>query len=548
VSAALLLIVAFIIPGLTRESRPIQWASDAQLEGFSHGPTPLCLSGGWGSGKTWEAVLKGIYLSTVYHKNRGVIARHVGAELRATTMATFYKVCPPDLYDPKRGGRRNDQNGYMKFRKPFESEVLFLHLDKPETEGIIRGLEINWAVIDQAEENPEHMEEIFDLLLGRLSRWDIAVVPQEELDWWRTVSGGKPWPFVHPEKGTPVPPPYFTLCVNPDVETHWVYRRFHEESEEFHTSQGVNEDGSPRPSYKDRGYKMIHMPSTSNRFLSKDNLRFLMAHDEAFIRRNVKGLWGQPEGAIHAVDNRSIIEGSYELADYLRRTCTLYRTFDYGDSAPTCCLWWAVDRNGNCFCWQEYYLAKPQISVHRSNISSLTDLNDRYEGDIADPSIFHTMPTKKGGRWSVASEYAEVVEQPRNTAIFWTAADNNELGTRNRINEYLLVDPERIHPFTREMGSPRLFFLKRNDRYPQGCVHSIKQIRAQRRVKIGTDLGKPVFSDERDPDITDHAYDPIRYFVASRPAAPPTKAIIAAGSFQAVQKLIRTIRKQGRVR
>ena len=527
--------MAFALPGLKRESKDLDFASLEQELAWRYGPYPMTMSGGWGSGKTWLGCMKGIWLNTAYRKNRGVIARHVGAELRATTMSTFFKVCPPDLYDPKRGGRRNDQNGYVKFRKPFESEVLFIHLDKPETEGIIRGLEMNWFLLDQAEENPEHMEEIFDMLLGRLSRWDVAEVPQEELDAWEAKSG-TPWPFTHPENGRPVPPPYPMMACNPDVETHWLYRRFHDESHEFHEK------------YETQRYKMFHMPSTTNKFLSRENIAFLMQHDDAFIRRNVKGLWGSPEGAIHAVDKLSIIEGSYELQDYLRRNCSLYRTMDYGDSAPTCVLWWAVDRNGNCWCWQEYYLSNGMISTHRGNIQGLTDPNDRYEGDLADPSIFHTMPTKKGGRWSVASEYAEVVEQPRETAIFWTAADNNELGTRNRINEYLAVDPERIHPITRERGSPRLFFLKRSESYPQGCMHSLKQIRAQRRVKIGTDLGKPIFSDERDDTITDHAYDPTRYFIASRPAVPRKFDQIAAGSFSQVQKLIRQVRRAGRVR
>jgi hypothetical protein len=64
--------------------------------------------------------------------------------------------------------------------------------------------------------------------------------------------------------------------------------------------------------------------------------------------------------------------------------------------------------------------------------------------------------------------YAEVVSQPRETAIFWAPADNNELGTRNRINEYLRFELTRIHPITKEPGAARLFFVKENDSYPNG--------------------------------------------------------------------------------
>lgn len=533
-------LMGLVVPGLKQTSKPFQWASDTQAAAWEYGPSPMCMSGGWGSGKTYVGCAKAVYLSTRYKNNRGVIVRQVGKELRATTMATFYKVCPRSLYAQDRGGRRSDIQGYMKFASEYGSDILFLNLEDPDSAGIIRGLEINWFLWDQAEENPEHGEELFDLLLGRLGRWDLAEVPADEIaDHER--EHGEPWPYVHPETGKAVPPPYPMLAVNPDVETHWIYRRFHPESAE-HFQPLENQ-----PSYHEQGYRMFHMPSEDNRFLGETNRRFLLAHDAAFIRRNVKGLWGQPEGAIHVVDALSLVPGSRALVEFLKRTCTLFRTLDYGDSAPTCCTWWAVDRNGNCFAWQEYYLPNVLISQARSDIASLSG-RERFELDLADPSIFHTMPAKKGGRFCVADEYADTVEQPRETAIFWQPADNNELGTRNRINEYLRVDPERIHPITKQRGSPRLFCLTRTDDWPQGIVHGLQQIRAQRRVKIGTDLGKAIFSDERDPSIPDHAYDNWRYFIASRPPAPPMEGLIRTGTFAGARRLSVRARQLARVR
>lgn len=530
VLALVLTVMTIFAPPQTRQ---LQWASETQREAFSYGPFPQCASGGWGSGKTFAYSLKGLWLSTEYPKNRGVIARHVGKELRETTMATFFKICPPDLYDRRQGGRRNDQNGYVKLRKPYESEILFIHLDDPETEGIIRGLEINWFLIDQAEENPDHMEEIFDMLLGRLGRWDIAEVPQWRIDA-EEADTGKPWPFVHPETGKAVPPPYPMLACNPDVETHWLYRRFHPESSEHHAL------------YKDQGYRMFHMPSDENRFLGETNRRFLMAHDSAFIRRNVQGLWGQPEGAIHVIHPSSLVPGSPELLEYFRHHCTLFRTMDYGDSAPTAVGWWAVDRNGNLFLYREYYQGNTIISRHRQNITDLSEY-ESYDQNLADPSIFHQMPAKSGGRFCVADEFADVVELPRATAIFWQPADNNELSTRNRINEYLRFDADRIPPAIlgrTELGSPRLFFVTQNESYPSGTYHCLRETRSQRRVKVGTDLGKPIFSDERDPDITDHAYDFLRYFLSSRAPAPPEIVAADDGTFMGVRRLAQLHRRR----
>ena len=511
---ALLLAMSVLFGAPT--TKPVQWASPTQGEAFRYGPFPQVVSGGWGSGKTWVYCLKAIWLSTTYPRNRGVIARSVGKELRETTMSTFYRVCPPRLYDRRQGGRRSDQAGYMRFAQS-QSEILFLHLEDPETQGIIRGLDINWFLIDQAEEDPDHMEEIFDLLIGRLARWDIAEVPAWMLEQW-TAETGAPWPWVHPESGQPVPPSYAMLACNPDVETHWIYRRFHPDSVDYQAK------------YKAEGYRMFDMPSDANRFLSATNLGFLLSKDDAFIRRNVKGIWGLPEGAIHVIDALSVIDGTPELLTYCQRFCLLFRTLDHGDSAPTCCLWWAVNQNGDVICFREYYLPNALISTHRGNISGLSE-GERYELNLADPTIFHQMPMKQGGRFSVADEYAEVQTQPRATAIFWTPADNNELGTRNRINEYLRVDPDRVHPFTHARRAPRVYFLKRSDAYPQGCYHVLRETRAQRRVKIGTDLGKAIFSDERDPGKADHAYDPFRYFIASRPPVPSPAQAEAEGTF-----------------
>ena len=74
--------------------------------------------------------------------------------------------------------------------------------------------------------------------------------------------------------------------------------------------------------------------------------------------------------------------------------------------------------------------------------------------------------------------------------------------------------------------------MKENATYPQGVLHIIRETRSQRRVKIGTHLGKPVFSDERDPSITDHGYDVLRYMIAGRPARATERAPVSHGTFE----------------
>lgn len=556
----LLLVLLMAVPSvrglaMPAQTQPIEWASPTQGAAFTYGPFPQLASGGFGSGKTYVGCLKGLWLSDTFPRNRGLIFRTVAKDLRLTTMATFKKLCPLSAYNAEDAGW-NRMEGLLRLNNG--SEILWLGLDNPDLEQIIKGLEINWFLGDQAE---DAAEEIFDKLVSRLGRWDQADVPEWVMrDEERRT--GQPWRWVHPTSGKPVPPTYPMLTCNPDTELHWLYRRFHPESPERHEQKIAEVDAQGEPtgrlvSYADMGYRLFDMPSLDNKFLPAQNKAHLLSQDDAFIRRYVHGIWGLPEGAIHVVDKRSLItletaEQATAFLTLLRETCTLHRFLDHGDSAPTCCGWCAVDRNGNQIWFREYYMPNQLISYHRREITQLS-MDERYEFTQADPSIFNKTMQKHGGRFSVADDYEDTDPDHGfnpHDAIFWQKADNNELGTRNRINEYLKVDPDRVHPFTRERGAPRLFFVVRTDAYPNGCVHLLRETRAQRRQKIGTDMGRPVFSDDRDETIPDHGYDVVRYGVASRapvgrPRRPNPAPTTFAGQGRLLDKYLRTPRGHG---
>jgi hypothetical protein len=481
----------------------IEWASPTQRAVFKWGPTPMLAAGGFGASKTYATCLKALWLSDVYPGNRGVIGRRVWDELKKTTMATFFKLCPPEAWS--HGGRRADSDKVLRLNNG--SEILWLHLNQTDVDikNVLRGLEINWFLLDQAEEIEEEM---FDILLGRLGRWEKARVPRwqvESYEW----TFGRPWPWRHPADNRPIPPTYALLTCNPDTELHWLYRRFHPDS----------------PAWQDRyralGYHMFTLSSLDNRFLPEQNRAELMLKDESFKRRFVYGLWGIPEGQIHEIHPSSIIPGTPQALRFVLDRCqgSLYRILDHGDASPTCCLWAGSDSDGNVFIYREYYQADRLVSDHRREVAALSLLDKGFGSpfDLADPAIFHKVMQKHGGRWSVADEYADSTHFAAADAIYWRPADNNEIATRNRINEYLRFDAARIHPFTKERGAARVFFVERAPDYPLGCWYAIRETRGQRRKKTGTDLGKPVFSDDRDPGVPDHAYDCLRYLIGARP-------------------------------
>jgi hypothetical protein len=517
------------------ETTSIDWASEKQKAAFHYGPAPLCCSGGFGAAKTYALCLKALYISDLYPNNRGVIARKVAKELSLTTQSTFFKICPPAAYDSQFGGRRADSENYLRLAHS-GSEILWLHLEDQDIDKVIRGLEINWFILDQAE---EISEEIFETLLTRLGRWDQAVVPDEVVAARRST--GQDWPWLNPVSGAPMAPTYPMIACNPDAETHWIYKRFHKDSIDW------------KETYSKLDYRMISMPSYENKFLPKQNLEEMMRKDKTWVRRFVHAEWGIPEGQIHDVKDESVIQGTRAIVDFLKVRCRLHRTLDHGDASPTCCAWWAVDRDGNCYCYREYYKPNLLVSEHRKNISRMSRFNgieEKYTSNLADPSMFYKTMQKYGGRWSFSDDYED--RNPKHgfdptDALHWQPADNSEMGTRNLIGEYLrlqgtgeihrgteprqfgkmTIEPgqeiPRVHPITGEYGYwPRLFFIAKSDELPDGCYQSIRQTRSQRRVRIGTDLGKPIFSDERDEKVPDHAYDVLRYFLSSRASVPAT--------------------------
>ncbi len=549
------------------EPQVIDFAGPKLKEAFEYGPFPLLLHGAYNSAKTVTLCLKTLLIADLFPGYRWFVGRKVWDELRKTTMSSFFKFCPRAAWEPH--GRRSDTEKILELNNG--SSYIWGHLDDPDTLTLVRGLEINGFLLDQME---ELYEEIFTALLPRLGRWDRVTVP-DALVAQHTEKTGTPWPWVHPVTGKLMPPSYALATCNPDHALHWMYPRF-DEDDPGHWEKRITVEKEPRllvdgtiaavgskVSYHDLGYRMIELSAYDNKYATRQSLQEMEAQDESWKRRFLWGKKGITEGQIHDVRETSLLEPTSAALSHISSRCTLHRAMDHGDSAPTCVLWFAVDGDGNIFCFREYYMPNKLISEHRKEITALSQF-ERYGFNLADPSIFGPSMQKHNRRWSVAEEYADSQNLPRETAIYWEKADNDEMGTRNRISEYLrpqgvwemvsvngVLEPqevERIHPITKEKGFwPRFFFVKKTADYPNGCDQSLRQMKSARRLKIGTENGKPIFSDERDPKIPDHALDPCRYFVASQPPLPhsvPKK--YAANSFMGQRAMALAHKKKTR--
>jgi hypothetical protein len=497
--------------------RTFDWASAHQQEAVEAPPgSPLLLMGGFNSGKTSAAILRALALCDNFPGYKVAVLRKTFKDLSLTTRPSF-----DQWIDPK----RVKQSSATEVTLDNGSSFIFHHLDSPNSATLLKGLEINAAILDQAE---QMQERTFTVLLGRLGRWKGARVPK-----WVLNSYDGEWPWRN-KSGQPVPPIDIILTANPtedgDPELHWLWQRFCPESKAW------------QEKWSKHGYRQLLMPTTQNKFAGEQNVNILLQQDEDYVRRFVRGEWVRSKGHLYRLDEMSLLEYSPELVSFIENSCMLGRVLDHGDSAPTCCLWYGVDQSHNLFFWQEYYQPgmtedgkEFNVSDHRRAITTLSrPLTFRI--NLADASIFDKTRnisgfTRRQQRWSVADEYTDRKIIQEDTAIYWTPADKNEALSRQRLSQYLRIDGLHKHPITGEIGAPHIYFIKKSEDHPHGIDHAIREIRSAKRLQVGENDGKPIYSDERDPSIPDHALDCVRYVVNSHPipaSAPVEQRILTA--------------------
>lgn len=474
---------------------PLAFVNEKQKQFVEATQRNQCFNGGYGNGKTYAGCMKLIILAATFPKTRWVIGRWRFKDLMNTTVQTFFKLCHPSLYDTKYGGKYSENRGYVRLING--SEFLLMHFDDLD-ENAVKSLECNGILLDQAEEIGEN---IYLHLDARVGRWDMGEVPQRFLDadpnWPRNVLTNRP-----------IVPQYSMILCNPadEGELHWIWQRFHPDSLE------------KQKNYPDNFY--IEATSRDNVSLSPETLAAMESRDPAWKDRFVLGKWGKSGGTIHTLLQESILDIDETWFRGLMRRSLLFRIFDHGGSTPACCLW-VASCAGQYFVYREYYVPGLIISEHRRNIEELscwTDergniIQESYSMNVADPDIFVKRQQNRGGFYCVADEYADDTITDSSPIVF-TPADNNEYATRNRIHEVLRKDNKLTHPITGEKNAPKLFFLKRNSAITHGCFKAIQETKNQKYQLLDTINGKPIYSDERDKVISDHAYDCVRYFCA----------------------------------
>lgn len=210
-------------------------------------------------------------------------------------------------------------------------------------------------------------------------------------------------------------------------------------------------------------------------------------------------------------------------------------SLDHGLNNPTSFGVWRIDPEGNLFRVAEYYKAKTQLDKNVEGIQKLlVSLNaPKIENIeiIADPSIWNEnmQGVKVVENRIVYTKYSLRDEYTDHGLVGLVKGQNDKKAGISRMKSFLMYNPERIHPITKQKGAPKLFVFR------DKCPAFTKEIASYRWKEKRENLNDP----DEPVKLDDHAMDETRYFVMSRPAYSEEKKDIAPTREDRLQELIK---------
>lgn len=216
---------------------------------------------------------------------------------------------------------------------------------------------------------------------------------------------------------------------------------------------------------------------TDNPHLASNYLTILDSLPERLRKAYKEGDWDVFAGQYFSEFNRAAHSiAPFPIPPNWRRV----RGIDHGRTAPTACLWGALDQDGNLFIYREYYMAGLDADVNAQNIHNLS-IGEKYWFTVIDSATF----AKTGSGETIHEIYARngVTAEP---------APKNRLAGWALLHEYLRPDP-----ITEQ---PRLKFFTT-------CLNSIRSI-----PSLVHDQHNP---EDLDSNGDDHVADGISYILQS---------------------------------
>jgi len=367
-----------------------------QWEFFNSKARHTAFFGGIGSGKTLTACLKGIYLAETYPGIKGVVVRETHVKLNDSTKAMFVEWL--ELYERGKPPNekliysQNNNENWIKFNNG--SVVFFRHA---HDEGLFKGPEYGWFLVDQAE---ELAEVIAKRLCDRLRQPKFPNVGM----WVGNTDQGHNWCYNWFKKGE--------MINSALVETTFL-------------------DNIPNLN-KDYVFEQINRPEEEKKIW-------------------LYGSWDNPGGKILHLTREHFID-PFEIPDTWYR----YLAIDpAGSRGTTGVLAFCLDFAGNIFFIREYYGKNKIVRDHCEHIVKLWDRQPRQI--FLDPSAWRRQEIDTPyGR----TEFVTLADRYRKYDVYGVPAENAISVGIDILASKARVDAGHKHPFTDEYGAPHIYFVK----------------------------------------------------------------------------------------
>lgn len=409
-------------------------------------------------GKSVAMAMHIALLCEAFPGNRGLLARKNMTDLIDSTLDEFFRTVPSEIYEHKRGDRK------LVFRNG--SECLYRGLGEEGEFEKAKSVTLGFLAVDEPTEIP----------FGAFSQLNAQLT------------------HILPD-GTR--PPYMALLAS-NPEPGWVKQRYVDIGQE---------------ELERRGHLYVQALPRDNPGLPPNweaELRATM--DEDWVRRYLDGSWDVFEGQIftelnervHNLDNWTSGWGKRDRAHWIEGLRKI-GCIDHATTGITAYEQTGVDRDENLFSFDEYYRSNRLISEHAQDIKLMMAEHGKQDYTLIDPST--AAKTQQG-----PSELFSYLDEYYRNGIHATPAHRAsiEVGI-NLLREFLHVNPNRRHPFTGQMGSPRYFISKSR------CPNLWKELTELRKELLPGGGLRYLGSD--------HAIDTVRYIAMSRPNAAAAKEI-----------------------
>jgi hypothetical protein len=268
----------------------------------------------------------------------------------------------------------------------------------------------------------------------------------------------------------------------------------------------ITRDFPPNERERDKFF-FVPARASDNPYKSAEYEDQLAGLSPALRKAYLEGSWDVYEGQFFPeLDETIHVVNSFVIPAHWRK----FRCMDHGRTAPSACLWLALDEMGGLWVYREYYKAGVDADVNARSIASLSapDLEDsRYWFTVLDSQCW----AKHGGE-----TIAEIYER---NGVPAEAAVKDKAGGFALIHEYLRREtPEAVYRAERKISPvaplPDSVSLKDGFvvhvprlRVFSSCVNLLRELKdaVVERKKDGSVV------EDMDPRCSDHALDCLRY-------------------------------------